>query len=135
MPEERLIDTTLAKILRGLTQKIGERNEKYYDAELDRFEVYAEESLLKLRDELKKKDEELAETRKRKQKVETFDERQAIRKEIHKLELDYSKLSEKIAAENKRLFEEKDKEMKKLEKKLNLRVQKSCIATTIWHME
>ncbi|MBI5641046.1 MAG: DEAD/DEAH box helicase family protein [Nitrospirae bacterium] len=133
--DEKLIDTSLSKTLRSLTQKIGERNEEYYDAELDRLEIYAEESLMRLQDELKKKGEELAEARKKKQKAETFDERQAIRKEIHKLELEYSRLSEKIAAENKRLFEEKDKEMKKLEKKLDLRIQKSCIARAYWVME
>lgn len=133
--DEQLMDTALAKTLRGLSQKIGERNEEYYDAELDRLDVYAEESLMKLQDELKKQREELAEARQRKQKAETFDERQSMRKEIHKLELAYSQLSDKIAAENKRLFEEKDKEMKTLEKKLNLRIQKTCIAKALWVME
>lgn len=135
LPDERLMDTALTKPLRGLTQKIGERNEEYYDAELDRLEVYAEESLMRLQDELKKKGDELAEARKRKQRAETFDERQAVRKEIHKLEMEYSQLSDKIAAENKHLFEEKDKEMKKLEKKLNLRIEKTCIARAVWVME
>ena len=36
--------------------------------------------------------------------------------------------------EKKRLFEEKDKEMKRLEKKLKLQVKQECVARACWEM-
>ncbi len=41
----------------------------------------------------------------------------------------------KINLEKKRLFEEKDKELKNLEKKLKLKVEKEMIAQAFWRME
>jgi hypothetical protein len=41
----------------------------------------------------------------------------------------------KTRQEKKRLFEEKDREMKRLEKKLKLKVQKTRIATAWWEIE
>lgn len=71
----------------------------------------------------------------RKQRSLHFEERQKARTDIHKFELAYSNLSDKVAKEKKRLFEAKDKEMKKLEKKLNIKVQKTCIARAWWVLE
>ena len=63
-----------------------------------------------------------------------FEERQKARTDAHRLELAYSNLTDKIAQEKKRLFEEKDKEMKKLEKKLEIKFKKACVAKTWWVM-
>lgn len=43
-------------------------------------------------------------------------------------------LKEKMAFRTRRLFEEKEKEAKRLEKKLRLKVQRTCIARTVWEM-
>jgi ERCC4-related helicase len=134
-PGNEIIESLFHELQNSLSEKIGIRNEEYYEAELDKLELYSEEVLMRLYDELKDREEELNEAKKRKQRALTFDERQKARKEIHKLELAYSHLADKIAQEKKRLFEEKDGEMKKLEKKLKLKVQKACIAKAWWEME
>jgi len=69
------------------------------------------------------------------QRAMTFEDRQKSRKDIHKLEKEYSHLADKISMEKKRLFEEKDNEMKKLENKLKIKMLKSCIAKAWWKME
>lgn len=135
VPDDDMIESALAEIEDNLSEKIGVRNEEYYDAELDKLELYTEEVLLRLYDEIKEKEAELNEAKKKKQRALSFEDRQDARKNIHKLELAYSHLADKIAAEKKRLFEEKDKEMKMLEKKLKLKVQKTCIAKAWWMME
>lgn len=135
LPDESYIENILSQNVEELSGKVSLRNEEYYDAELDKLETYSEEVLMRLYDELKEKESELNEARKKKQKAMTFEDRQKARKDIHRLELAYSHLADKIAQEKKRLFEEKDREMKRLEKKLHLKIQKTCIATAWWKME
>jgi len=135
LPDESYIENILSQNVEELSGKVSLRNEEYYDAELDKLETYSEEVLMRLYDELKEKENELNEARKKKQKAMTFEDRQKARKDIHRLELAYSHLADKIAQEKKRLFEEKDREMKRLEKKLHLKIQKTCIATAWWKME
>ena len=57
------------------------------------------------------------------------------RKEVQRFEQEYSKMADKIAQERKRLFGEKDKKLKALEKKLKLRVETALIAQACWRME
>ncbi|MBI4847961.1 MAG: DEAD/DEAH box helicase [Nitrospirae bacterium] len=135
VPDDDLIESALVEIGNNLSEKIGVRNEEYYDAELDKLELYAEEVLLRLYDELKEKEADLNEAKKKKQRALNFEERQDARKDIHKLEMSYSHLTDKIAQKKKQLFEEKDREMKGLEKKLKLKVQKTCIAKACYVME
>lgn len=135
LPDESFMEASLTDTLNGLSQKISEKNQEYYDTELDKLEIYIEEALMRLHDEFKKKEEELAKVQKRKQRAATFEERQVIRKEVHKIELAYSHLVDKIVLEKKRLFEEKEKEIKKFEKKLELKIQKTCVAKALWVME
>ena len=42
------------------------RTEEYFDSELDKLELYSEEVLMKLEDELREKEEELKSARKKK---------------------------------------------------------------------
>lgn len=134
-PNDSIIESAISPILNILLGKADLRNEEYYDTELDKLEQYAEEVLLRLYDELKEKEMEIAEAKKRKQKSLSFEERKKARAVVHRLELAYSNLSDKVIHKKKRLFEEKDKEMKKLGKKLNTKVQKTCIARAWWVME
>jgi hypothetical protein len=57
------------------------------------------------------------------------------RKEVRRLEQEYSKMVDKIAVEKKKLFEEKDQELKSLEKKLKIKVERELIARAAWRME
>ncbi len=134
-PPDSIIEDAISPFLDKLSEKISMKNEGYYDAEFDKLELYSEEVLMRLHDEFKEKESELNEAKRKKQRALSFEERQVARKEIHKLELSYSHLADKIAEEKKRLFEEKDREMKKLEKKLKLKVKKTCIARAWWEME
>lgn len=134
-PSDDIIKLSLSGIQNSLSEKISLRNEEYFDEELDKLETYSEEVLMRLYDELEKKEMEISEAKKKKQKAITFEDRQGARKNIHKLELAYSHLADKIAVEKKQLFEEKDKEMKKLEKKLKLKIQSACIAKAWWLMD
>lgn len=59
----------------------------------------------------------------------------AARKEVQRLEQEYSKMVDKIAVEKKKLFEEKDQELKSLEKKLKIKVERELIAQALWRME
>ena len=59
----------------------------------------------------------------------------ASRKEVQRLEQEYSKMVDKIAVEKKKLFEEKDQELKSLEKKLKIKVERELIVQALWRME
>jgi hypothetical protein len=45
------------------------------------------------------------------------------------------KMVDKIAIEKKKLFQEKDQELKQLEKKLKMKVERESIAQAFWRME
>lgn len=89
---------------------------------------------MELTDELRKKEAELGDAKKRKLRVQSFEDKSKARKEILNLEKECSNITEKLAHEKRRLFEEKEKEAKRLEKKLNLKVQRTCIARAVWEM-
>jgi hypothetical protein len=59
----------------------------------------------------------------------------ASRKEVQRLEQEYSKMVDKIAVEKEKLFEEKDQELKSLEKKLKIKVEGELIVQALWRME
>jgi len=87
-----------------------------------------------MQDELKKVEDAWKESKKKRQKSLSFEERMAARKEVQRLEQEYSKMVDKIAAEKKKLFEEKDQELKGLEKKLKIKVERELIAQAPWRM-
>ncbi|MFQ5901263.1 MAG: SNF2-related protein [Thermodesulfobacteriota bacterium] len=134
IPPDDTIKSTLTKVCENLKNRIEMRNEEYYEKELDKLDSYSEEVLMKLHDDIKKKEDELEIAKRKKQRAMTFEERQDVRKEIHKLEREYSRLVDKVAVEKKRLFKEKDREIKRLEKKLKLKTQVTCIARALWRM-
>lgn len=134
-PSENLINEALKNIEDELLKEIGIRNEEYYEREMDKLEIYSEEAVLKMQDDLKKIEDAWKEAKKKRQKALSFEERMSARKEVQRLEQEFSKMMDKINLEKKRLFEEKDRELKNLEKKLKLKVEKEMIAQTFWRME
>ena len=117
-----------------MEKEIGHRNEEYYDRELDKLDLFSEEALMKMQDDLKSKEEEYREAKRKRQRALSFEERQHARKEINKLEQEYSHLADRIAEEKKKLFEEKNEAVKRLEKKLKLKVDRKIVCSTFWEM-
>lgn len=134
MPSNIIMEPILQKTLIDISNKIDMRNKEYYEREMDKLDTYSEEMLMELHDEIKKKEVEIEIAKERKQKSGSFEERQKIRWDINKLEKEYSNLTDKIAKEKKQLFKEKDEEIKRLEKKLVLNVQKNCISRAVWRI-
>lgn len=134
LPPEGVIEQALLEIEKTLEEKIGMRNEEYYESELDKLDLYSDEVLMELTDELRKKEAELGDAKKRKLRVQSFEDKSKARKEILNLEKECSNITEKLAHEKRQLFEEKEKEAKRLEKKLKLKVQGACIARAVWEM-
>ena len=130
-----LVDGDLGTFTDELLKEIGLRNEDYFEREMDKLETYSEEAVLKMQDELKKLEDAWKEAKKKRQKSLSFEERMAARKEVQRLEQEYSKMVDKIAVEKKKLFEEKDQELKSLEKKLKIKVERELIAQALWRME
>ena len=135
MPPAELADSTLRTFTDELLKEIGLRNEDYFEREMDKLDIYSEEAVLKMQDELKKFEDAWKEAKKKRQKSLSFEERMAARKEVQRLEQEYSKMVDKIAVEKKKLFEEKDQELKSLEKKLKIKVERELIAQALWRME
>lgn len=135
MPPDDLADSTLRTFTDELLKEIGLRNEDYFEREMDKLDIYSEEAVLKMQDELKKLEDAWKEAKKKRQKSLSFEERMAARKEVQRLEQEYSKMVDKIAVEKKKLFEEKNKELKSLENKLNIKVERELIAQALWRME
>jgi SNF2 family DNA or RNA helicase len=135
IPSDDIKEVALSEVLSILSKRIALKNQEYYDNEIDKFELYSEEVLMKLYNEFKEKDAELAEMKKLKQKATSFEEKKSIRDKIYKLEQACSHITDKIAKERKLLLERKGAEMKRLEKKLQLKIIKKCIAQTLWKME
>lgn len=134
-PPSEFISEALKGIENELLKEISQRNEEYYEKEMDKLETYSEEAVLKMQDDLKKVEDEWKETKRKRQKAQGFDERMNARKEVQRLELEYSRMVDRISAEKRRLFEEKNAELKDLEKKLKLRVERKLIAQAGWRME
>lgn len=134
-PPHELAYSALRTFTDELLKEIGLRNEDYFEREMDKLETYSEEVVLKMQDELKKLEDAWKEAKKKRQKSLSFEERMAARKEVQRLEQEYSKMVDKIAVEKKKLFEEKDQELKSLEKKLKIRVERELIAQALWRME
>jgi len=134
-PDQELIDRTLKTIVESLLEEIGIRNEEYFEREMDKLEMYSEEAVLKMEDDLKKIENAWKEAKRNRQRALSFEERMAARKEVQRLEQEYSKMVDKIAFEKKRLFEEKDRELKKLEKKLKIKVHRELLAQACWRLE
>lgn len=127
--------TTLKTVEEELLKEIGLRNEEYYEREMDKLELYSEEAVLKMQDDLKKIEDAWKEAKSKRQRSLSFEDRMSARKEVQRLEHEYSKMADKIAIEKKRLFEEKDRELKNLEKKLKVKVEKELIAQAYWRMD
>lgn len=134
-PPEELINKSFENIEDCLMKEIGTRNEEYYEREMDKLELYSEEAVLKMQDDLKKIEDAWKEAKSKRQRSLSFEDRMSARKEVQRLEHEYSKMADKIAIEKKRLFEEKDKELKNLEKKLKISVEKELIAQACWRMK
>lgn len=134
LPPEEVVEQALLEIEKTLEDKIGMRNEDYYESELDKLDLYSDEVLMEFSDELRKKEAELAEAKKRKLRAQGFEEKKKAREDILKLEKECGNITEKLAHEKRRLFEEKEKEGKRLEKKLKLKVQRACVARGVWEM-
>ncbi|MDO8445925.1 MAG: SNF2-related protein [Deltaproteobacteria bacterium] len=134
LPPEDMFEQALSEIQQALEEKIGMRNEEYYESELDKLDLYSDEVLMEMSDELKKKEAEIGDAKKRKLRTQSFEDKSKARKEILNLERECSNITEKLAQEKRRLFEEKEKEAKRLEKKLKLKVQRTCVARAVWEM-
>lgn len=134
-PPDELVNEPLKAVEDEIMKEIGVRNEEYYEREMDKLELYSEEAVLKMQDDLKKIEDAWKEAKSKRQRSLSFEERMSARKEVQRLEHEYSKMADKIAMEKKRLFEEKDRELKNLEKKLKIRVEKELIAQAYWRME
>lgn len=134
-PPGELINESSKVVEEELMKEIGVRNEEYYEREMDKLELYSEEAVLKMQDDLKKIEDTWKEAKGKRQRSLSFEERMFARKEVQRLEHEYSKMADKIAIEKKRLFEEKDKELKSLEKKLKIKVKKESVAQAYWRME
>lgn len=134
-PSEEMINDVLKGFEEDLHNEIGIRNEEYFENEMDKLEIYSEEAVFKMQDDLKKIEDAWKDAKRKRQKASSFDERMIARKEVQRLEQEYSRIVDKIANEKKRLFEDKDKELKELEKKLKLKVLKEVISQARWRME
>jgi hypothetical protein len=134
-PPAELMESALKSVIDDLLKEIGLRNEDYFEREMDKLETYSEEAVLKMQDDLKKIEDAWKEAKKKRQKSLSFEDRMAARKEVQRLEQEYSKMVDKIAVEKKKLFEEKDQELKSLEKKLKIKVERELIARAVWRME
>ncbi|MBI4228423.1 MAG: SWF/SNF helicase family protein, partial [Deltaproteobacteria bacterium] len=134
-PSKELINEPLKTVEDELMKKIGVRNEEYYEREMDKLELYSEEAVLKMQDDLKKIEDAWKEAKSKRQRSLSFEERMSARKEVQRLEHEYSKMADKIAIEKKLLFEEKNNELKNLEKKLKVKAEKKLVAQANWRME
>jgi adenine-specific DNA-methyltransferase len=133
-PSPALVEGALIQAIDDLLKEIGMRNEDYYEREMDKLETYSEEAVLKMHDDLTKLEDTWKEAKKKRQKSLSFEDRMSARKEVQRLEQEYSKMVDKIGSEKKKLFEEKDHELKSLEKKLKIKVEKELIAQAMWRM-
>ena len=133
-PPDELIHVSFTEAQQILEKEIGHRNEEYYERELDKLDLFSEEALMKMQDDLKRKEEEYREAKRRRQRALSFEERQQARKEINKIEQEYSHLADRIAEEKKKLFEEKKEAIKTLETKLKLKIDGKTVCSAFWEM-
>jgi hypothetical protein len=74
---------------------------------MDKLEVYSEEAVLKMQDDLKKLEDAWKEAKRKRQKSLSFEERMAARKEVQRLEQEYSKMVDKISVKRRSCLRKK----------------------------
>jgi len=135
LAQSQEIQGALAAIEARWATNVRARNEDYYDQEAEKIETYSEEAVARMYAELEQTDKALKDARRRRGTASSFDERQSIRREIHRLEQEFSRQADRVVEEKKRLFEEKGQIMRNLEKRLKLRVERKLIAACNWHLD
>ena len=110
------------------------RNCDYYEAERDKLDLFMEECLMQIEDELASVKAQWQEAKKRKNQAITAEERLAIREEIDRLETEYRRKMLKSQAENLRQMEEKKKRLKELETQLATRTQYELVGIASWEL-
>jgi hypothetical protein len=137
-PDGKVIE----KIEQGFNQtkqELGNKlkiiNEEYYDQERERLDLYTEEKLMELDDKVAKKKKEWTLAKRKLIRAVSHSERVKIREEIYKLEKEYRRLLSKRDQENLKSFEEKDKELKKLENSLKYQLGHQLILKTYFTLE
>ncbi len=123
----RTIETAHESRKESLTNYLKIVNEEYYDQERERLDLYTEESLMELEDQVDKKKREWNEAKRKLSRANNHEERMSLRAGVYKLEREYRRLLSKRDQENLKSFEEKDLQLKKLEGRLRFKLADSLI--------
>jgi exonuclease VII large subunit len=102
-------------------------NEEYYDQERERLDLYTEESLMELEDQVDKKKREWNEAKRKLSRANNHEERMSLRDGVYKFEREYRRLLSKRDQENLKSFEQKDQQLKKLEGRLKFKLEDRLI--------
>jgi ERCC4-related helicase len=107
----------------SLTNYLRIINEEYYDQERERIDLYTEESLMELEDQVDKKKREWNEEKRKLSRATNHEERMSLRDRVYKVEREYRRLLSRRDQENLKSFEEKDKQLKALEGRLKFKLE------------
>ncbi len=102
-------------------------NEEYYDQERERIDLYTEESLMELEDQVDRKKREWNEEKRRLSRASSHEEKMSLRDKVYRIEKEYRRLLSRRDQENLQSFEEKDKQLKALEGRLRFKLEDNLI--------
>ncbi|MCX7805345.1 MAG: hypothetical protein N3A38_09175, partial [Planctomycetota bacterium] len=134
-PDRPPLSTAIKSAEAAALDAIRRRNEDCYDTEMNKLENYAMEALAADEKALAGIEKEWEAARRARDSTPDFARRKEIRREIHRLELEYARLRDRISRRRAELFEEKGKRMSVLDKRLETAsVSRKLIAAVRWRL-
>ncbi len=110
--------------------KYQKRNERLFDRETERINRFYDDYALKIEDRIKKLEDEKKEINRKKDNSSDFEERRKYQKRLQDIDIALGKLNLQVYKEKSEGEKKREKELKKLQEKLDLKFEEKLIAIT-----
>lgn len=124
----------LEEYKRALQKEIEERNLQYIDQEYEKLDRYVEEALLAIQHSLEEIESQKHELRRLLERTQDYRERLELRKKLDSLEKAYYHRVTQIEKERRKLFREKEKYIKELDQRSQLRTSEKLVGICHWRL-
>ncbi len=124
----------LDEYIRSLQTEIENRNLQYVDKEYEKLDTYMEEALLALLKDRERIEQQMQELRRQIERTQDYKERLELRQKQDGLEKAYYRKVTQIEKERRRLFREKEKRIRDLQRKSQLQIGQKIVGICHWRL-
>ena len=115
--------------------KYQKRNERLFDRETERINRFYDDYALKVEDKIRRLENEKKEINRKKDNSSDFEERRKYQKRLQDIDITLGKLNLQVYKEKSEGEEKREKELKQLQKKLDLKFKEKLIAITHFELK